>query len=59
MNDIEVCRRHGVLRQKKQYVKLTFTGQDLDRAFEIMGATVVDVVCPECIKILQRWYDYE
>lgn len=52
---IRACLRHGVIRQKHGYVKLKFVSQDLVNAFDLMGAEVEDVVCPECIESIERY----
>lgn len=54
---VEACLRHGKLHKGNgKFVQLVFRGEDLDKAFELMGATVLDIPCTQCIHEVKQFY---
>jgi len=54
---IEACLRHGRLHKGSgTFVQLVFKGNDLDKAFELMGATILDRPCDQCVQAVRQFY---
>lgn len=54
---LEACLRHGRLHKRDgKFVQLVFKGEDLDKAFELMGATVLDLPCDQCVQAVRQYY---